>query len=248
MADKYSSVWTRPPRRQRDQPQLSREQIVAEALKLLDEEGIDALSMRRLGSRLGSVATAIYWHVATKDDLVELVIDEIYAEAWLPEDRVDPAEWRQTIFNVAHSLRSVIHRHPWVASAPGLAGLGGLGPNLTGIAERLLGVFVDAGFTLREADHCLNAVFGYVMGIAVSEATSINQFKRSGLTREEWTEREIRPVTEDFEERYPHLAELYSTLGDAVPETVNRDNFDYGLDRILDGLEGRLPFSSPPDA
>src|SRR6478672_5502572 len=89
-----TSVWTRPQRRQKEQ--LTRERIVAEAIRLLDEEGLEALSMRSLGQRLGAGATSLYRHVASKDELIELVADEVYGEMEVPTIS-DPAEWRQAV-------------------------------------------------------------------------------------------------------------------------------------------------------
>ncbi|WP_435835385.1 TetR/AcrR family transcriptional regulator [Streptomyces avermitilis] len=83
------SVWTRP-RGGRERPVLSREQIVAEALRLLDSEGIDALSMRKLGNRLSAGATSLYRHVANKDELIELAVDEIYGEIGLSDAPAAP--------------------------------------------------------------------------------------------------------------------------------------------------------------
>jgi len=74
------SVWTRPQPQRRQKEQLTRERIVAEALRLLDEEGMEALSMRSLGQRLGAGATSLYRHVASKDELIELVADAVYGE------------------------------------------------------------------------------------------------------------------------------------------------------------------------
>src|SRR3954449_2777040 len=85
------SVWTRPQRRQKEQ--LTRERIVAEAIRLLDDEGLEALSMRTLGQRLGAGATSLYRHVASKDELIELVADEVYGEIEVPEPS-DPSSWR----------------------------------------------------------------------------------------------------------------------------------------------------------
>ncbi|MBO0515534.1 TetR/AcrR family transcriptional regulator, partial [Streptomyces beijiangensis] len=78
------SVWTRPQRRVREQPALSRDQIVTEALALLDDAGIEALSMRKLGTRLNAGATSLYTHVANKDELIELVVDLVYGEIEVP--------------------------------------------------------------------------------------------------------------------------------------------------------------------
>src|SRR5690242_3117266 len=95
-----NSVWTRPPRSRGGQPTLSREQIVHAAVELLDEKGLDGLSMRRLGSRLAAGATSLYWYVATKDDLLELALDEVMGEIEIPD--TDAADWRTAASAVAH--------------------------------------------------------------------------------------------------------------------------------------------------
>ena len=137
------SVWARR-RQQREQPALSQDRIVSEAIRLLDDKGIDALSMRSLGTRLGAGATSLYRHVANKDELIELVVDEVYGEMQVP-DADDPAAWRAAVARCAHSLRSMVLRHPWVASVLGQVGLAELGPNLMQQSERMLALFQTAG-------------------------------------------------------------------------------------------------------
>ncbi|RVX38422.1 TetR family transcriptional regulator [Nonomuraea polychroma] len=231
------SVWARP-RKEREQPVLSREHIVAEAVRLLDEEGMDALSMRRLGSRLGAGATSLYRHVTNKDELFELAVDEVFGELTLPAPG-DPVAWRAAVADVAHGLRAAILRHPWVAAKLGEAGLSYLGPNVLRRSEHLLSVFEGAGFALREADRAMNAVIAYVMGVATSEAAWISMVVRSGQSAEEWTE-QLWPAAEQAVQDFPRLRALYAEQRDAKPSVQNEDNFDYGLQRILDGLEARL--------
>ena len=105
------SIWTRQraaavPARET----LSRQQIVRAAIATLDEEGLAGLSMRKLAAKLGAGATSLYWHVQTKDDLIDLVIDEIYGEVDVPDP--DLAGWRNGALLFGHSLRAAILRHP----------------------------------------------------------------------------------------------------------------------------------------
>ncbi|MBF8191269.1 TetR/AcrR family transcriptional regulator C-terminal domain-containing protein [Nonomuraea sp. K274] len=231
------SVWARP-RREREQPALSREHIVREAVRLLDEEGIDALSMRRLGGRLGAGATSIYRHIASKDELIELAVDEVYGELVLP-DVGDPAGWRAGVAQVAHRLRATILRHPWLAAKLGEAGLSYLGPNVLRRSEHLLALFEAAGFGLREADRAVNAVTAYVLGISTGEAAWRSMVARSGQSEQEWADR-LWPAAERAVEGYPRLRTLYAELRGGDPAEDNEAAFEYGLDRILDGLESRL--------
>ncbi|GAA2707209.1 MULTISPECIES: TetR/AcrR family transcriptional regulator [Streptomyces] len=234
------SVWTRPERRRRDQPALSREQIVATALELLDSEGIDALSMRKLGARLGAGAASLYTHVANKDELIELAVDEVYGEVELPEaGGAADGEWRAAAAQCAHGLRAAFLRHPWIASVLGEAGLSHLGPNMLRMSEAMLGVFEDAGFPLEEADQAVNTLSAYVIGAATSEAAWLTLLTRSGRSEQEWVEH-LWPAAERAVEPYPRLRRLYATRRAQDAEGARGDAFGTGLDSVLDGLATRL--------
>ncbi|MFI6793366.1 TetR/AcrR family transcriptional regulator [Nonomuraea sp. NPDC050383] len=227
------SVWARP-RRKREQPSLSRDRIVSEAIQLLDTEGIDALSMRSLGARLGAGATSLYRHVANKDELIELVVDEIYGEVRVPA--ADPARWRAAVTESAHSLRSMVLRHPWVVSVLGQVGLAYLGPNLMRQSERMLTLFEAAGFAVDEADRAMKLLIAYVIGMTTSEAAYLSVLARSGQNEQDWLE-SLRPTTEQALQDYPLLRAAEQTKD---PEQIRAESFVYGVERILDGLETRL--------
>lgn len=241
----FQSVWTRP-RTGREQPVLSREHIVAEALRLLDEEGIDALSMRKLGGRLGGGATSLYRHVANKDELIELAVDEIYGgiygeiygEIEVPADPA-PANWRTDTARCAHSLRATILRHPWLASVLGELGMSYLGPNWMRISEAMLKLLTTAGFPADEADRALSTLVAYVTGMATSEAAWLNVLARSGQDEQTMVER-LRPAAEEAAQDYPLLREGYAEQRGVDPRAAREEGFQYGLDRVLDGLETRL--------
>ncbi|MET9512842.1 TetR/AcrR family transcriptional regulator [Streptomyces flavidovirens] len=229
------SVWTRP-RRQREQ--LSREQIVSEAVKLLDAEGIEALSMRRLGTRLGAGATSLYRHVANKDELIELVVDEVYGELEVP-DADGPQGWRAAVGGSAYSLRSMALRHPWVASVLGQVGLVHLGPNVMRMSDRMLAVFEAAGFPPEETDQAMSTLVAYVIGMATSEAAYLSLIARSGKDERELME-SLRPSAEQAVRDHPRLREGHVAQRGKDPQQLREANFDYGLQRVLDGLEARL--------
>ncbi|WP_329088127.1 TetR/AcrR family transcriptional regulator C-terminal domain-containing protein [Actinomadura citrea] len=231
------SVWARP-RARRAQPALSRERIVAEAVRLLDEEGMEALSMRGLAVRLGTAATSLYRHVANKDELIELVVDELYGELEVP-DPVGATGWRAPLEHCAQSLRSVILRHPWVAPALGQVGLAELGPNLIDRSERRLALFHAAGFPPGEAEQAMNGLLAYVIGMSISEAAYLSVLARSGRTEQEWAEC-LRPAAERALDDHPRLREEFVARRDADPRVVRDTSFAYGLDRFLDGLQTRL--------
>lgn len=237
--EEFTSVWTRPKRgRRREQPALTQEQIVAEAIKLLDADGLEALTMRKLGAALGAVATAVYWHVANKEELIELVVDEVYGEIEVP-DVSDPSQWREAADVSARSLRSMIVRHPWVASTLADVGMNYLGPNLMRVSDEMLGIYLAAGFELVEADQANQTVLGFVIGIASIEAATISKLNRSGKDMAAW-QASVWPAAVRAAEPYPRMRALYAAYGDADLEAGSETAFGYGLDRVLDGLEARL--------
>ncbi|MFH8292750.1 TetR/AcrR family transcriptional regulator [Streptomyces sp. NPDC018059] len=225
-----ASVWTRP-RRQREQ--LSREQIVAEAVRLLDADGIEALSMRKLGTRLDAGATSLYRHVANKDELIELVVDEVYGELAVPA-ATGAADWREAAARSAYSLRAMILRHPWVASVLGQVGLIHLGPNVTKMSRRMAAVYDAAGFPADETEQALSTVISYVIGMATSEAAYLSLIARSGKTEREFAESLAAGTAGSA-----GTADAGDVrVGD--PQQAREATFDYGLQRVLDGLAVRL--------
>ncbi|WP_078851177.1 TetR/AcrR family transcriptional regulator [Streptomyces sp. NRRL S-237] len=207
------SALTRPRRKGR-QPALSRAQIVAAAVRLLDAEGIEELSMRKLGTGMGAAATSLYRHVTGKDELIELVLDEVYGELEVP-GAASAAEWRDAVCRGGHELRAMALRHPWVASVIGRVGPARLGPNLMRVSERMLALFRTGGFPADEAEPAMRAVISYVVGATTGEAAHLSLLARGGRSEQEWLE-------------------------GRNPRKLREENFDYGLQRVLDGLETRL--------
>src|SRR5213080_1538150 len=96
---------------------LTREQIVSAAIDLLDSEGLEGLNMRSLGQRLGSAATAVYWHVGSKANLIALASDRAWNEIALPD--LTATRWRTAATNMATDLYAMLTRHPWLLQAFG---------------------------------------------------------------------------------------------------------------------------------
>jgi AcrR family transcriptional regulator len=239
-ADKqpFPSVWARPHQARREQPALSRDQIVSAALHLLDAEGMAALSMRKLGARLNAGATSMYTHVANKDELTELVVDQVFGEIDPPAVD-DPDGWHTAITRCAHSMRSTLLRHPWIVSVLGEAGMAYLGPNMMRLTEALLAAFEEAGFSLEAAEQAMNTVVAYVVGISTSEAAWLTTLARSGQTEQEWADR-LLPAAEQAVQGYPRLRKLYAAQRDQDLARNRDDDFDTGLECVLHGLAARL--------
>lgn len=231
----FSSVWTRPQRQRRDQPALSREQIVAEALALLDSEGYEALSMRKLGTRLNAGATSLYTHVASREEILELVIDEAFGEVRIPET-IAPAQWRTDLVILAHDLRTAILGHPWISTAMTGAGLAYLGPNLMRMSETMLAILETAGFDEIGADRASNLIWAYVLGSTGTETSMLTSVARSGLSEQEWFAKHM-VVAEQAARHYPRISKRYDMYRDIDPTQTREDFFDAEFGVILDGLE-----------
>ncbi|MEO3888883.1 TetR/AcrR family transcriptional regulator [Nonomuraea sp. B5E05] len=240
----FPSVWTRPHPQRREQPALNREQIVAAALELLDAEGIDALSMRKLGTRLNAGATSMYTHVANKDELIELVVDEVYGEIEAPATN-DPEGWRAAITGCAHSMRATLLRHPWIVSVLGEAGLAYLGPNMSRLQEAMLAVFEEGSFTLQAANQATNTLMAYIIGISTSEAAWLTTLARSGRSEQEWADR-LWPTALQAVEAYPRLRSLYAVQRAQSLSDARDDDFDIGLECVLNGVVARLAHHAAP--
>jgi AcrR family transcriptional regulator len=212
---------------------LSRDQIVKAALELLDAEGIDGLSMRRLGAKLGSGATSIYWHVANKDDLLDLAIDAVMGEVRIPQD-VD--DWRAAAAAMARDLREVLLRHPWIASLFGVRL--NVGPNSMSLAESMITLLERSGFAREEAVYAASALSSHAIGAAITTAAWHTAVARSGMAEADLT-RSVVAFQEQQREAYPHLAGWQEAAPLDIP-ALQRATFEYGLDRLLDGLAARL--------
>jgi AcrR family transcriptional regulator len=234
MPDFTDSVWTRPARARTGQPALSREQIVRAAIELLDAEGAAGLSMRRLGARLGSGATSLYWHVATKDDLLELAVDEVMGEIYVPEPGDTP--WRIGVSVMANGIRAMLLRHPWVIGLLGLRPT--LGPNVMRMGDRTVALLSAAGFRGPDLSHVSSLITAHVIGSATTEAAAAAMVRRSGRPAAEMQEK-LRPYVEALSEQHPDFARWREEDGVAGmdPDRVFAASFAFGLERILDGLE-----------
>ncbi|GAA2263760.1 TetR/AcrR family transcriptional regulator C-terminal domain-containing protein [Actinomadura luteofluorescens] len=156
-------IWSKQPRGRREAPPLSRERIVAEAVALLDEEGADRLTMRRLAERLGTGSTTLYWHLDTKDDVLDLALDRVFAEAEVPPATDD---WCADVTAMVERWRAVMLRHRWTAT---LMGRPMLGPNVLTRTEFLHAALQRAGLTGAPLTAAAYGLSHFVIGAAISQ-------------------------------------------------------------------------------
>ncbi|MFG2330024.1 TetR/AcrR family transcriptional regulator C-terminal domain-containing protein [Streptomyces sp. NPDC048604] len=214
---------------------LTREQIIRTAIELLDEEGLEGLNMRALGQRLDSAATAVYWHVKNKDNLVTLAGDEVWNEIRLPD--LDVVGWRAAAFSMAADLYGMFYRHPWLVQA--FAGHFFFGVGKSRLDDHTLAVYEKAGFTGPEADRAAASVFTYVLGNALGAAATASltrRIEKGGGDAEEAFAATMKAAAETAS-RFPRLA---ARIGSTEYAEGPEESFEFGLNAVLDGLEARL--------
>jgi AcrR family transcriptional regulator len=216
---------------------LTREQIVKAAIDLLDAEGLEGLNMRALGKRLGSAATAVYWHVGGKDNLITLAGDQVWNEIALPD--LTAVDWRTAATRMATDLRAMLTRHPWLVQAFGSYVV--FGPGKARHDDHSLAIYEAAGFTGARADQAMTVVFTFVLGNALGPAAvaSLNRkLSRDGGNAEERL-RDTMAKAREIAEQFPRLR---ARLGTAAAEfgAAPDSTFELGLQAILDGLEAQL--------
>lgn len=230
-AKQFSSVWFRESGpRKATSPGRSREEIVAAAMELLDEEGRDGLSMRKLGAKLMAGATSLYWYVANKDELLELVYDEIWGEMSVGDP--EHTSWREAASALAYNMRQVILRHPWSADLIGR--MPALGPNALQVSDQMHRMFRLAGFTGMDIDFAGATLTSYVYGFTIPEVAW-----NSTTAEVDFDEQELRSKVMRAAEGYPDLMERVQTIYQD-PDVARAMAFDFGLVSVLDGLERRL--------
>ncbi|MEY9870589.1 AcrR family transcriptional regulator [Streptacidiphilus sp. MAP12-33] len=223
---------------------LTRDQIVRAAIALLDEEGLEGLNMRALGKRLGSAATAVYWHVGSKDNLISLAGDRVWAELTLPDAAPGPDGWREAAEATAVGVHGMLARHPWLVQAFGAHLM--FGPGKARHDDHILGLYEGAGFTPAEADQAAAAVLTFVLGNALGPAAAAalsRKLARDGADSQAQLAEGMARARE-VASRYPRLrarldapdaATHGADYGSAPDHT-----FAFGLHALLDGLTAHL--------
>ena len=206
---------------------LSREQVITAAVALADEQGIEGLTMRSVAHRIGAEAMSLYRHVANKEDLVDGMVDIVFAEIDLPAG----THWRVAIRGRAVSARQALGRHPWAIGL--MESRVRPGPANLRHHDAVLQVLLGSGYSSATATRIYNVVDSYVYGFALQER---------GLpvgTPEQMAEVGEAILRQMPTDAYPHLARVGRDLIEAGFDY--RGEFEFGLDLILDSLEARLP-------
>jgi AcrR family transcriptional regulator len=242
-AEEPVSIWMRPetPPRRTPGPQrtFSRAAIVAAAIRLADTEGLEAASMRRIAQEVGAGAMTLYHYVPSRDDLLELMVDEVAGELDLPGE--PGPHWRAALTLLAERKRALWLRHPWLATR--MPGHPIWGPNSLRMQEYSLSVLSGFDLEIDQVVSLLGSLNGYVESFVRSEVGWAEEARRTKLGQQEWMKMAAplarRIVTEG---KHPMFARML--LETVTPHLEPDESFRYGLERVLDSIAAALPAES----
>jgi TetR/AcrR family tetracycline transcriptional repressor len=236
-ADVPEPPWarTRKPRAAPRAP-LSREAIVEAALRVVDRDGLEATSMRRVAEELGAAPSALYWHVRNKDELLQFVLDRVIGEVVLPPP--DPEDWQEQLKAVGREMRRVLTSHRDIARVT----LGSIpvGPNALRVVEWMNGLLRGAGLPDR-----IVALVGDLCGLYVGAYAYEESLGLASPTGEELPPDQVIAMLRDYwgslpPAQFPHTIALLDVLFEGGPD----ERFEFGLDIIARGLASLRPESA----
>lgn len=222
----HELIWFRPERLRRGpRPTLSREEITQAAIDLADSEGLDAVSMRRIAAKLSAGATSLYWHVSSKEDLYELMVDAVIGEIRVPKPS---GKWLADLEAIARATYATLRKHRWLV----LVGIQpGLGPQTQEFGASALRVFDGLNFDLATQINVLAAVNNYLFGFLHRELAWERQRQRSGLSEEQWRARlgtYLQSASGEDHDLAEHMAQRFGL--------VSEESFELGLGCLLRGV------------
>ncbi|KUM72377.1 TetR/AcrR family transcriptional regulator [Streptomyces curacoi] len=211
-------------------PALSLDQIVEAAVRIADTDGLESVSMRRVAAELGTGTMSLYRYVPGKAELLDLMLDRVQRPSENPADLGD-GSWRSALEAMARATLALYRRHPWLLQVNQSRPI--LGPSALDGMEKVLARIKPMGLPDRELVSAVVMIDGYVVGAARTQLYQREAERRTGLTDTEFWQAQA-PMLEKImtSGRYPVLACL-----DENTWNPDFDHFEFGLQRILDGLE-----------
>jgi AcrR family transcriptional regulator len=203
---------------------LTRERLLGAAIAVADAGGIAALTMRSLADELGVKPMSLYHHVAGKEAIIDGIIDVVFSQIDLPPAGED---WRTALRRRAYSARAVLRLHPW--ATPLMESRSNPGPATLRHHDAVIGALRRGGFTVALTAHAYSLIDSYIYGFALEEAALPFETQNAG-------EAAAGFMTHFDPQDYPHLVEL-AVEHVMLPGYDYGDEFGFGLELILDGLE-----------
>lgn len=208
--------------------------VVAAAIEIADADGIGALTMRAVATKLGLTPMATYTYVPGKAELVDLMLDAVYRE--MPRADLTGLPWRDRVTTIAAENRAMLVHHPWVAYLPTTRPP--LGPGVAAKYEHELRAFDGLGLDDLELDAAVTYVLGFVTSVARIAIDTERAATESAMSDRQWWERAAPLLAQFFDaERYPLAARVGAVAGQAHDSAYSADHaYEFGLVRVLDGL------------
>ncbi len=220
--------WRRPRKDARQRRPLSRELIVDTAMRILDAEGLDALSMRRVAVELNTGPASLYAHVANKDELLELMVDRVVGEIELPAP--ERGRWREQVMEAAVAAHGVWTRHPGIARAA-LANIP-VGPNSLRFAEALLAILRSGGVPDQQAAWFLDRLALYILADAFEESLHRERGRATQANAEEY----IAQVAAYYRSLPPERFPVITSMVDPLMTGGGERRLRFGVELMVRGL------------
>jgi AcrR family transcriptional regulator len=214
--------------------------VVRTGIQLADERGLEAASMGGVAKALGVGTMTLYTYVPSKEELLDLMVDEVLAERQLPgPGEARPAGWRQQVELYSEQTRAMFQRHPWLARVSTVRPP--VGPGMLAGREYLLSVLLPLSLSPRDTNTAALAITMYVDSAAGLEAENELVERATGQSNEAWWyDRNDLWETYFDVERHPAMTAIWNAKGyqDTVRAAAT-DAYRYGLDRLLDGIQAQ---------
>jgi AcrR family transcriptional regulator len=217
-----------PKPRAKRRARLNRERVLGAAIALADEAGVESLTMRKLAKELGVEAMSLYNHIASKDDMLDGIVEIVFSEIEPPPRGAD---WKTAMRRRAVSTREALARHPWAIGL--MESRMWPGPANGRLHDSMLGCLRRAGFSVEMAVHAYSVQDSYIYGFVLQEKGFAVQRERLPADAESLTKVMLPQLPR---ERYPYIAETVDGYVTGASYEF-ADEFEFGLDLILDALE-----------
>jgi AcrR family transcriptional regulator len=217
-----------------DRTTLSKERVIGAAVELADREGLEAVTMRRLAQELGAGAMSLYYYVPNKDELIDGMVDVVFAEIELPTIGGD---WQAAMRQRAFDTREALRRHRWAVGVME-SRVAKPGPANVRLHNAVLGCLREAGFSIPDAIHAYSVQDAYIYGFAQQEQSVPTADEMPDVVEQQAQHIDDDPSFGELAEQFPHIAEV--VMGHLATHGYDfSQEFAYGLDLILEALERR---------
>ena len=219
------------------------DEVVLAAIEIAEADGLTAVTMNAVATRLGFTTMALYRYFPNKEALLDAIVDAGLGQP--PVRRKHRGEWRAEVTRWAHAKRAMLCARPWLAELPFVAAPHG--PNWLLWLEALTAPLMTTGLAPADAGQMISIIDGYTRG-ASDTAISLARSRARGLSEHEWA----AAVGADLgraigDARFPAFASILTTPSDGKPRTMD-ESFDFGLQRVLDGIDRYVRETTAPPA